>query len=69
MTPNNTLTTSPPTTKPNNKTPPTKAHQRHPCGRSGKFIEIQFDAQAKMSGARIHVYLLEKSRLVAQAQD
>ena len=35
--------------------------------RFGKFIEIQFNSEYKMSGARIHVYLLEKSRVVAQS--
>ena len=34
--------------------------------RFGKFIEIQFDASYKMAGARIHIYLLEKSRVVPQ---
>ncbi|KAL1496526.1 hypothetical protein AB1Y20_016479 [Prymnesium parvum] len=36
--------------------------------RFGKFIEIQFNSDFKMSGARIHVYLLEKSRVVAQSE-
>ena len=35
--------------------------------RFGKFIEIQFNSEYKMSGARIHVYLLEKSRVVQQS--
>jgi len=35
--------------------------------RFGKFIEIQFNAAFRMSGARIHVYLLEKSRVVQQS--
>jgi myosin heavy subunit len=34
--------------------------------RFGKFIEIQFSRAYKMVGARIHVYLLEKSRVVQQ---
>jgi len=34
--------------------------------RFGKFIEIQFDEQRKMSGARVHIYLLEKTRVIAQ---
>lgn len=36
--------------------------------RFGKFIEIQFNSDFKMSGARIHVYLLEKSRVVGQSE-
>jgi myosin heavy subunit len=36
--------------------------------RFGKFIEIQFNAMYKMSGARIHIYLLEKSRVVQQSE-
>ena len=35
--------------------------------RFGKFIEIQFGRSFKMSGARIHIYLLEKSRVVQQS--
>ena len=35
--------------------------------RFGKFIEIQFNRQFKMAGARIHIYLLEKSRVVQQS--
>ena len=35
--------------------------------RFGKFIEIQFDRRFKMSGARIHIYLLEKSRVIQQS--
>ena len=35
--------------------------------RFGKFIEIQFDRHYKMAGARIHIYLLEKSRVVQQS--
>ena len=33
----------------------------------GKFIEIQFSLAYKMAGARIHIYLLEKSRVVQQS--
>ena len=36
--------------------------------RFGKFIEIQFDGSHKMAGARIHIYLLEKSRVVQQTE-
>jgi myosin-7 len=35
--------------------------------RFGKFIEIQFNDEGKIEGARIHEYLLEKSRIVHQA--
>ena len=35
--------------------------------RFGKFIEIQFNRSYKMAGARIHIYLLEKSRVVQQS--
>ena len=36
--------------------------------RFGKFIEIQFNSAYKMAGARIHIYLLEKSRVVQQSE-
>ena len=36
--------------------------------RFGKFIEIQFGKGYKMSGANIHIYLLEKTRVVQQSQ-
>ena len=36
--------------------------------RFGKFIEIQFNRAYKMAGARIHIYLLEKSRVVQQSE-
>ena len=36
--------------------------------RFGKFIEIQFDRARKMSGARLHIYLLEKSRVIGQSK-
>eukprot|EP00741_Cyanophora_paradoxa_P018970 tig00021108_g18313.t1 len=36
--------------------------------RFGKFIEIQFDKDWKVAGASIQTYLLEKSRVIAQAQ-
>ena len=32
--------------------------------RFGKFIEIQFDKQQRISGAVIRTYLLERSRIV-----
>ena len=35
--------------------------------RFGKFIEIQFSRTFKMAGARINIYLLEKSRVVQQS--
>lgn len=35
------------------------------CGsRFGKFVEIQFDASGRISGAAIRTYLLERSRVV-----
>lgn len=34
------------------------------CSRFGKFVEIQFDATGKISGAAIRTYLLERSRVV-----
>jgi myosin-5 len=36
--------------------------------RFGKFIEIQFDRSGRLMGARIKTYLLEKIRLIRQAQ-
>ena len=36
--------------------------------RFGKFIEIQFNNAYRMAGARIHVYLLEKSRVTQQSE-
>lgn len=36
--------------------------------RFGKFLEVQIDSFGGMSGARIHVYLLEKSRVTAVAE-
>ena len=32
--------------------------------RFGKFVEIQFDASNRISGAAVRTYLLEKSRVV-----
>lgn len=32
--------------------------------RFGKFVEIQFDARGRISGAAIRTYLLERSRVV-----
>lgn len=32
--------------------------------RFGKFVEIQFDASGRISGAAIRTYLLERSRVV-----
>lgn len=34
------------------------------CSRFGKFVEIQFNASGKISGAAIRTYLLERSRVV-----
>ncbi|KAF5781989.1 putative myosin ATPase [Helianthus annuus] len=38
------------------------------CSRFGKFVEIQFDKQTRISGAAIRTYLLERSR-VCQISD
>lgn len=38
------------------------------CSRFGKFVEIQFDKNGKISGAAIRTYLLERSR-VCQISD
>lgn len=37
--------------------------------RFGKFIEIQFDKQAKLVGAQVRTFLLEKVRLVRQSEN
>jgi myosin-5 len=36
--------------------------------RFGKFIEIQFDSEAKLAGAQVRTFLLEKVRLVRQSE-
>lgn len=36
----------------------------HFCSRFGKFVEIQFDVNGRISGAAIRTYLLERSRVV-----
>lgn len=36
--------------------------------RFGKYIEIQFDADANIIGAKIKTYLLERSRLIFQPE-
>jgi len=36
--------------------------------RFGKFIEIQFDKHAKLAGAQVRTFLLEKVRLVRQSE-
>lgn len=38
------------------------------CSRFGKFVEIQFDQNGRISGAAIRTYLLERSR-VCQVSD
>ncbi len=38
------------------------------CSRFGKFVEIQFDKNGRISGAAIRTYLLERSR-VCQISD
>ena len=48
----------PPTLLPPHPSPPL------PGSRFGKFIEIQFDARGRVSGAAIRSYLLERSRVV-----
>ena len=37
--------------------------------RFGKFIEVQFDRAGTIVGANLATYLLEKSRIVRQAED
>lgn len=36
--------------------------------RFGKYIEIQFDSQRNIVGAKIKTYLLERSRLIFQPE-
>eukprot|EP00900_Chrysochromulina_parva_P008310 jgi/Chrpa1/17480/Chrysochromulina_OHIO_Genome00007564-RA len=43
-----------------------KTSRNNNSSRFGKFIEIQFNRAFKMVGARIHVYLLEKPRVIQQ---
>lgn len=38
------------------------------CSRFGKFVEIQFDKNGRISGAAVRTYLLERSR-VCQISD
>ena len=38
------------------------------CSRFGKFVEIQFNKQGRISGAAVRTYLLERSR-VCQISD
>lgn len=45
------------------------AYKKFECtSRFGKFVEIQFDKQGKISGAAVRTYLLERSR-VCQVSD
>ena len=37
--------------------------------RFGKYIDVHFNAQGSIEGARIEQYLLEKSRLISQANE
>ncbi len=45
-----------------------KTQRNHNSSRFGKLITLRFDAknQHRLTGANIHTYLLEKSRVVAQ---
>jgi myosin-5 len=36
--------------------------------RFGKYIELHFSGAGSISGARVHTYLLERSRLVAPSK-
>lgn len=38
-------------------------HDAIQCSRFGKFVEIQFDKNGKISGAAVRTYLLERSRI------
>ena len=37
--------------------------------KQGKFIRINFDASGYIAGANIETYLLEKARVIRQAED
>jgi myosin heavy subunit len=46
-----------------------KTLRNNNSSRFGKWVEIHFDASGKICGAQIINYLLEKSRVVYQAQN
>jgi len=45
-----------------------KTVRNNNSSRFGKYIELHFCAAGSISGARIHTYLLERSRLVAPSK-
>ena len=45
-----------------------KTIRNNNSSRFGKFIEIQFNATGRISGAAIRTYLLERSRIVGPAE-
>jgi len=45
-----------------------KTTRNNNSSRFGKYIEIQFDKQRNIVGAKIKTYLLERSRLIFQPE-
>jgi myosin-5 len=41
-----------------------KTSRNDNSSRFGKYVEIQFDAEGRISGAAVRTYLLERSRIV-----
>ncbi len=39
------------------------------CALTGKWMAVHFNGRAQIAGCRIETYLLEKSRITAQAPD